>query len=131
MFPAILALARLTGSLVGVWKEVKITPCLAYAFGLENKAKSTWANVTATVTVTNAEHTFLHLSLGGEYYTILYKIYENKSETKGVGHDSIPTKLAFKPKTADFKAPCSSELYFLWQRLLFPFPNTYLPCFLQ
>lgn len=73
-------------------KEVKITPCLAYAFGLENKAKSTWANVTATVTVTNTEHTFFHLSLGGEYYTILYKIYENKSKTKWFGHDSIPTK---------------------------------------
>lgn len=75
-------------------KEVKITPCLAYAFGLENKAKFTsiWANVIATMTVTNAEHTFLHLSLGGEYYTTLYKIYENKSETKGFGHDRISTK---------------------------------------
>lgn len=103
-------------------KEVKITPRLVHAFGLENKAKSTrvLANVIATVTVMDKEHTFLHLSLGGEYYTILYKIYEDKSETKGFGYDRISTlafntnlifKLAFKAETADFKGPCSSELY--------------------
>lgn len=70
-----------------------MTPCLFDAFGLENKAKSTsvWANVIATVTVTDTEHTFLHLYLG-EYYTILYKIYENKSESKGFGTDGMSTK---------------------------------------
>ena len=75
-------------------KEVKITPCLVHAFGLENKTKSTsvWARVIATVTVTDTEHTSLRFSLEGEYYTISYKIHEDKSGTQGFGCDSISAK---------------------------------------
>lgn len=63
------------------------------------------ANVIAMVTVKNTEHTFLHLYLG-EYYTILYKIYENKSEAKGFGPDGISTKnWGLNPRLLTSKPP--------------------------
>lgn len=46
----------------------------------------------ATVTVTDIERTFLHLSLGVTIVPFLYKIHQNKSKRlRGLGHDRIAT----------------------------------------
>lgn len=110
-------------------KELKMTPCLFDAFGLENKAKSTsvWANVIATVTVTNTEHTFLHLYLG-EYYTVLYKIYEKKSESKGFGPDGISTKnWGLNPRLLTSKPPVLQNYTFYGRDSFFPPPKPIYP----